>query len=496
MAIENFFNGQKQYDNDDVLNRSNSSTFSKNDKNQNKNKELHNRIEHLHYENEIINDFVKDLHDENKNLVSGIKDLQCGNKNLFSFIKDLNDEKKKLNDKIDKLKDNIDELEKKSSNRVLKEVFAYLLIPCIEQIKNGFDQMNKEKKGISQQYYEFRKYYNTCTLKMIKYKNNIISNEPLTLISEIIQKFSNEAKLSTDELIELLLEENKRNYNAHGFIEDYIDDFIYGECTENDLIQYIEDKSDVNIIITNNEKDLLIKLMRFNIAHRQKLIPIQSTVINYFDDSQIFNYYIDDSPFRMPIIKQYKDMDTIVMGKIEYGSCHIGDQCLIMPNRKLVKIMNIYYDNGIETDSCICGKNVRLKLKNVEEQDISSGFILCHVHQEPCSVGRIFEAQINILEYKSNIYPGYSTLLHIHTAVAKIQLKKLIRLIDVEKNKTTQENPTFITQNQVAIAIFELSQDKQVVCMELFNRFPRLGQFTLQDDGRTFAVGKVLKIIN
>jgi len=38
-----------------------------------------------------------------------------------------------------------------------------------------------------------------------------------------------------------------------------------------------------------------------------------------------------------------------------------------MSNRTRVEIINIYYDE-IETDSCVCGENVRLKLKNVEDE--------------------------------------------------------------------------------------------------------------------------------
>src|SRR4051794_12985940 len=59
-------------------------------------------------------------------------------------------------------------------------------------------------------------------------------------------------------------------------------------------------------------------------------------------------------------------MDTIIVGKIESGCCHVGDKCIIMPNRKLVEITNIYYDDT-ETDFCLYGTNVRLKLKNVKK---------------------------------------------------------------------------------------------------------------------------------
>lgn len=100
-----------------------------------------------------------------------------------------------------------------------------------------------------------------------------------------------------------------------------------------------------------------------------------------------------------------------------------------------------------------------------------------------------------IIEHKSIICPGYSAVLHIHASAVEVQLKKLITLIDRKTGERTQEHPRFIKQDQVAIARFELSQSGQVICMEPFKRFPQLGRFTLRDEGRTVAVGKVLKII-
>ncbi|CAF3077445.1 unnamed protein product [Rotaria sp. Silwood2] len=210
------------------------------------------------------------------------------------------------------------------------------------------------------------------------------------------------------------------------------------------------------------------------------------TFIEYLDSLPSFNRNID-GPLRMPIIERYKEMGVIVMGKIRSGCCRIGDQCLIMPNRTRVEITNIYYED-IETDSCVCGENVRLKLKNIEEEEISPGFILCDVEQEPCGVGRVFDAQIAIIEHKSIICPGYSAVLHIHAAAVEVQLKKLITLIDRKTGDRTQEHPRFIKQDQVGIARFELSQTGQAICMEPFKRFPQLGRFTLRDEGRTVAV--------
>ncbi|CAF3908664.1 unnamed protein product [Rotaria sp. Silwood1] len=150
----------------------------------------------------------------------------------------------------------------------------------------------------------------------------------------------------------------------------------------------------------------------------------------------------------------------IIVGNIQSGCCRVGDRCLIMPNRTFVEVTNIY-DEHIETDSYDCGKTVRLKLNNVEGQQISTGFILCNAQQNPCRVA--------IIEHKSIICPGYSALLYIHEAVAKVQLKQLLKLIDRE---TTEEHRRFIKQGQVAIARLKLSQCRQVVCMETFKDYP------------------------
>ncbi|CAF3806271.1 unnamed protein product [Rotaria magnacalcarata] len=209
------------------------------------------------------------------------------------------------------------------------------------------------------------------------------------------------------------------------------------------------------------------------------------TFIEYLDSLPLFNRNID-GPLRMPIVERYREMGVIVMGKIESGCCRTGDRCLLMPNRTRVEVTNIYYED-IETDSICCLR--------IFFEEISSGFILCDIEQEPCGVGRVFDAQVAIIEHKSIICPGYSAVLHIHAAAVEVQLKKLISLIDRKTGVRTQEHPRFIKQDEVGIARFELSQVGQAICMETFKHFPQLGRFTLRDEGRTVAVGKVLRIV-
>ncbi|UJR11356.1 hypothetical protein I4U23_015537 [Adineta vaga] len=224
------------------------------------------------------------------------------------------------------------------------------------------------------------------------------------------------------------------------------------------------------------------------------------TFIEYLDNLPSLDRNID-GPFRMPIVEKYREMGMIIMGKIESGCCRVGDRCVIMPNRTPVEVTNIYYED-IETDSCICGENVRLKLKNVQEEGISPGFILCDAEQELCHVGKVFDVQIAFIEHesidqcKSLIIRGYTAVLHIYAASVDVQLQRFIALIDRKTGERTQTNPLFIRPGQVAIARFELSQTGKAICMEPFKHFPQLGRFTLREKDRTVAVGKILKIVN
>ena len=64
---------------------------------------------------------------------------------------------------------------------------------------------------------------------------------------------------------------------------------------------------------------------------------------------------------------------------------------------------------------------MKLKLKGVEEEEISAGSVLCDL-KDFCQVAKIFDAQVVILECPSIICPGFNSVLHIHAATAEVQL--------------------------------------------------------------------------
>jgi len=216
-------------------------------------------------------------------------------------------------------------------------------------------------------------------------------------------------------------------------------------------------------------------------------------LLEYLDNLPTVERMGADKPLRLPIIDRYKDMGTIVMGKLESGRVEKGQTILMMPNKANVEVMQVWADE-VEVDGAVAGDNVKLKLKNIEEEDVSPGFVLCDV-KEPCKVGKRFIAQVRILEYKSIICSGFKAIMHINAAAEEVEIRALVGTIDPktgEKVEKGKARPRFIKQGNIADVEFEISGG--VICIEAFKDFPQMGRFTLRDEGKTIAMGKVLKV--
>ncbi|XP_076339466.1 eukaryotic peptide chain release factor GTP-binding subunit ERF3A-like isoform X2 [Tachypleus tridentatus] len=197
-----------------------------------------------------------------------------------------------------------------------------------------------------------------------------------------------------------------------------------------------------------------------------------------------------EGPFIMPVVDKYKDMGTVVLGKIESGAVKRNQQLILMPNRKQVEVLTLWTDEE-EVNMVSSGDSIKIKLKGVEEEEVQSGFVLCDA-DNPCTVGKVFDAQVVILEHKSIVCPGYTAVLHLHAAVEEVSVKALICLIDKKSGERSKTRPRFVKQDQVAIMRLECSD---LTCMESFKKFPQMGRFTLRDEGRTIAIGKILRVV-
>ena len=217
-----------------------------------------------------------------------------------------------------------------------------------------------------------------------------------------------------------------------------------------------------------------------------------------------------DAPLMMPVTEKYKDMGTIIVGKIESGHLRKGDTLILMPNKDSVEVAAIYNEIEEEVNVAISGDNVRIRIRGVDDEDITPGFVLTSPNRPIHSV-RQFEAQLAILDHKSIICAGYSAVMHVHTLAEEVTLSSLLHYFDKATGRKSKKPPQFAKKGQRIVALIEAPG---LVCVEKFTDYPQLGRFTLRDEGsfirypsplcqtvsyacvgKTIAIGKITKLI-
>ncbi len=95
--------------------------------------------------------------------------------------------------------------------------------------------------------------------------------------------------MEKNELIDLLLNKSKRNYQSHGMIEGFIDDVINNQYMKEDLKQYLKEEHNIDLFIDNKEIEKLMKLLDLNINRHRNQIS-KSVVKKYIYKFIIFKY--------------------------------------------------------------------------------------------------------------------------------------------------------------------------------------------------------------
>lgn len=86
-------------------------------------------------------------------------------------------------------------------------------------------------------------------------------------------------------------------------------------------------------------------------------------------------------------------------------------------------------------------------------------------------------------------------MLHIHAAVEEMEIVKLLCYVSKKTGKPDKERgrPRFIKQGDVCIVRLQCQGS---ICLETFKDHPQMGRFTLRDEGKSLAIGKVMKLID
>lgn len=208
-------------------------------------------------------------------------------------------------------------------------------------------------------------------------------------------------------------------------------------------------------------------------------------LLEYLDNMETLERKLS-APLMMPVAAKYRDLGTMIEGKIESGVLKKDIKYLLMPNRAEISIVALYGESEDEIPHATCGEQVRLRIKGVEEEDILPGFVLCSPRR-PVHCVKAFEAQIKLLDIRSILSAGFGCVLHVHSASEEVVFSALLHKLEDKTFRKSRKPPGFAKKGDSIIARIEVTGSERV-CVERFEDYAQLGRFTLRDQVCLYAM--------
>ena len=214
------------------------------------------------------------------------------------------------------------------------------------------------------------------------------------------------------------------------------------------------------------------------------------TLLEAFDDLTVAEKPIG-KPLRVPIQDVYTitGVGTVPVGRVETGKMKAGDKIVIMPSGAPGEIKSIETHHQ-EMPSAEAGDNIGFNLRGVEKKDIKRGDVM-GTPDSPPNVAKEFRAQIIVIHHPTAIAPGYTPVMHAHTAQVAATITAFEAKINPATGAVEEENPKFLKVGDSAIVKITPVRPTPI---ESFSEFPEMGRFALRDMGATIAAGIVKEI--
>ena len=198
-----------------------------------------------------------------------------------------------------------------------------------------------------------------------------------------------------------------------------------------------------------------------------------------------------DKPLRVPVQDVYTitGVGTVPVGRVETGKMKVGDTVMIMPEGLSAEVKSIETHHTAMQEA-MAGDNIGFNLRGVAKSDFRRGSVLGPPSSPP-TIAKEFQAQIIVVFHPTAIAPGYTPVLHAHTAQVAATIAEIVAKIDPRTGQPTEEKPKTIKTGDSAIVKI---QPLRPIVLETFKDFPELGRFALRDMGSTVAAGIVKEI--
>jgi elongation factor 1-alpha len=197
-------------------------------------------------------------------------------------------------------------------------------------------------------------------------------------------------------------------------------------------------------------------------------------------------------PLRIPIQDVYSitGVGTVPVGRVETGVLKANQKVMVMPSGVTGEVKSIE-THHTQMESAESGDNIGFNLRGVDKKSIKRGDVIGPVDNPP-NAAKEFEAQIIIIHHPTAMAPGYTPVLHAHTAQVAATLSEFVAKIDPKTGGAVEEKPKFLKTGDAAIVRIK---PVRPLAIETFKEFPEIGRFALRDMGTTIAAGVVKSII-
>jgi len=198
-----------------------------------------------------------------------------------------------------------------------------------------------------------------------------------------------------------------------------------------------------------------------------------------------------DKPLRIPIQDVYSitGAGTVPVGRVETGKMKPNDKIIVMPDGAVGEVKSIE-THHTQMSEALAGDNIGFNVRGIDKKQIKRGDVV-GTPDSPPSVAKEFKAQIIVIFHPTAIAPGYTPVLHAHTAQVAATITEFVAKIDPRSGQTVEEKPKFLKSGDSAIVKI---RPVRPLCIETFKEYPELGRFALRDMGTTIAAGVVQEI--
>ena len=196
-------------------------------------------------------------------------------------------------------------------------------------------------------------------------------------------------------------------------------------------------------------------------------------------------------PLRIPILDRYHDRGTICMGKVESGTVRRGQMLMAMPTRRTFRVEGVWAN---ETP-VVCarpGENVLVKLGGgCTVEDVQKGFVMCSA-DAPCRAVDKLIVELSLVDLPESLpifSAGTQAVFHAMCIEEEVTVLEIFETTDHKGNVT--KNAKFAKVGQKLVCKLQVARS---ISCDTYDNAPFLGRFTLRTEGKTIAIGKIIKL--